>query len=142
MGIGVKIKRLHADAKLPFYATSGAAGCDLYSVEQMVIAPGQTVKVPTGIALEIPDGYFFKIEGRSGLSSKGLIRSGGIIDSDYRGEILVILHNITAENFTIEKGDRIAQGMLLPSNKISFIESHTLAETKRGISGFQSTGIN
>jgi dUTP pyrophosphatase len=141
MGIGVKIKRLHEDAKIPFYATDGSAGCDIYSVEECVIAPGETKRIPTGIAIEVPDGYFFKIEGRSGLSSKGLIKSGGIIDSDYRGEVQVILHNITAEAFKIEKGDRIAQGMLLPISKISFIESHTLSETKRGFGGFQSTGI-
>lgn len=141
MGIGVKIKRLHDDAKIPFYATDGAAGCDIYSIEACVIAPGETKKIPTGIAMEVPDGYYFKIEGRSGMSAKGIIKSGGVIDSDYRGEIHIVLHNITSQPFTIEKGDRIAQGMILPCSKISFIESHTLSETKRGTGGFQSTGL-
>ncbi|HLC54123.1 MAG TPA: dUTP diphosphatase [Candidatus Nanoarchaeia archaeon] len=137
----LKLKKLHLEAKTPIYATEGSAGCDFYSVEETIILPGETKKIRTGIALEIPAGYFMKLEGRSGFSSKGLIKTGGVIDSDYRGEIHIVLYNSTPVQFTIGKGDRIAQGILMSINQTSFEEVNELSETKRGGGGFQSTGL-
>jgi dUTP pyrophosphatase len=133
-------KKLHPDAKTPFYATTGSAGCDFYSVEEIIIMPGETKKIRTGIALEIPEGYFMNLEGRSGLSAKGIVKSGGVIDSDYRGEVHIVLHNSTKEQFKIEKGDRIAQGVMMKVQQAHFHEVSELSETARGTGGFQSTG--
>lgn len=137
----VKLKKMHPDAKIPIYATEGSAACDFYSIEEISLAPGETKKIRTGIALEIPLGQFLKLEGRSGFSAKGIIKIGGVIDSDYRGEIHIILNNSTSQAFKIEKGDRIAQGILMPINHAQFEEVSELSETKRGSGGFQSTGL-
>ncbi len=137
----IKIKRVHADAKIPIYATEGSAGCDFYSVEEIIIAPHETRKIKTGISVEIPSGYFIRLEGRSGLSAKGILKAGGVIDSDYRGEIHIVLYNSTPEMFKIEKGDRIAQGVVTPIMQASFNEVNELSQTTRGEGGFQSTGI-
>nr|AIA16083.1 dUTP diphosphatase [uncultured bacterium] len=137
----VNIKKLHPDAKAPFYATPGSAGCDFYSIEDVTLAPEETKKIRTGIAIEIPTGYFTKLEGRSGLSARGLLLTGGVIDADYRGEVHIVLHNSTKMPFFIEKGDRIAQGVLMPILQANFHEVDKLSETQRGAGGFQSTGI-
>ena len=137
----IPLKKMHPDAKAPLYATPGAAGCDFYSVEEVSVAPGETKKIRSGIALEIPEGYFMKLEGRSGFSAKGMITPGGVIDSDYRGEVHIVLHNTTKLPFAIEKGDRIAQGVLMAIQQASFREVYELSETSRGSGGFQSTGL-
>jgi dUTP pyrophosphatase len=140
--INVKVKKLSQDSKIPFYATEEAAGCDFYSAEDRIIMPGDVAKIPSGIAMEIPNGYFMHIVSRSGLAVKGINKIGGILDSDYRGEIHLLLHNTTKEKFEIEKGQRIAQGLLMPIYRAKFEEVSELSETKRGSGGFHSTGKN
>lgn len=137
----ILLKKVHPDAKTPLYATDGSAGCDFYSVEEITLQPGETKKIRTGIALEIPPGYFMRMEGRSGFSAKGIIKAGGVIDSDYRGEIHIILYNGTKEPFPITKGDRIAQGTFIEVLQAHFHEVGELSTTDRGTGGFQSTGI-
>ncbi len=136
----IKFKKTNPEAKIPIYATEGSAACDFYSVEDVILNPRETRKIKTGIAIEIPYGYFMKLEGRSGLSSKGIMKVGGVVDSDYRGEVHIILHNSTEVPCKIEKGDRIAQGILMKINKARFVEVEELSETARGEGGFESTG--
>jgi dUTP pyrophosphatase len=137
----VMFKSVHPSSHVPLYATDGSAGCDFYSVESMILQPGETRKIRTGIAIEIPRGYFLKLEGRSGLSSRGILASGGVVDSDYRGEIHIILTNTTLSPFNVQEGDRIAQGVFMLVNQAHFHEIDRLSETKRGTGGFQSTGM-
>ena len=143
----VKIKLLDDYAKIPTRGTSESAGYDLYTInkEETKIESGETVMLETGIALQLPDGYFGAIFPRSGLATKrglSLINSVGVIDSDYRGQIMVGLHNYSNETQYIAPGERIAQLILLKYDQISFIESDKLVNTKRGEGGFGSTGIN
>lgn len=138
----IKIKLISEDAKIPEYQTSGAAGFDLHSSEDITILAGQTVAVNTGIALELPEGYELQIRSRSGLSLKHnvfVLNSPGTIDSDYRGEIKVILAN-AGSNFTIKKGDRIAQGVISEYTKVNFNQVNTLTASVRAEKGFGSTG--
>lgn len=138
--IQIKIKKLYPEAKLPIHATEESAGFDIYSLIDLTINPGEIEKVSTGIALELPKGFYLRIEDRSGLAFKGIHRVGGIIDSDYRGEIFIILHNTKKEPYKIEKHDRIAQGIITPSYIAEFINVENLSETVRGEGGFHSTG--
>jgi dUTP pyrophosphatase len=138
--ISVKIKRLHPNAKIPAYGSDGAAGCDLYSIEEHVFLPGETYAIKTGIAMEVPEGKAFFIWDRSGMGLKGLHRFAGLIDSDYRGEIKIILFNSTQNNFKISKFDKIAQGVFQDYYQAEFNEVSELSETQRGIGGFGSTG--
>ncbi len=143
----INIKKLSKDAKIPSYGTSFAAGCDLYSSssEKISFNPGETKLIKTGIAMEIPEGYAGLIYARSGLATKrGLAPANkvGVIDSDYRGEIMVALHNHTNELKEIEAYERIAQLIITPYIKASFNEVDELNETKRGENGFGSTGTN
>ena len=133
---------LQEGAKLPLSTTLGAAGYDLYTPSGVSMAPGERVVVPTGVHMEIPRGYFGKIEGRSSLALRhGIITAGGIIDSDYRGEIKVILINLGKEKFLIENGNRIAQMVVCPVTQVKMEEVDELSETSRGAGGFGSTGI-
>lgn len=141
--LNIKIKKLHPDAKLPFYGSAEAAGADLCAARAVTVAPGETVLVPTGLAMEIPQGYGGFIFARSGLATKrGLAPANkvGVIDSDYRGEVMVALYNQSKEPQTIEKGERIAQMVLLPAPQAVFAEVQTLEETQRAAGGFGSTG--
>ena len=138
--IEVKIKKLHQDAKVPIYKKTQAAGFDIYSTEEVLLKANSTTKVPTGIALEIPHGFYLRIEDRSGMAAKGIHKIGGIVDSDYRGEVFVVLHNTTDQDYQIEKHDRIAQGILTPISQADFHETSRLSETQRGAGGFGSTG--
>jgi dUTP pyrophosphatase len=138
--IKVKIKKMHEDAKIPIHATEGSAGFDFYSIETKTIQPGETTKVSTGIALEIPQGYCMQIWGRSGLEAKGVHKLAGLGDSDYRGEYWIVLKNSTDKEYTIEKHDRIAQGIIVPVFQADFQEVSELSETQRGEGGFHSTG--
>lgn len=140
--IKVKIKRLHHDAKVPVHATEQAAGCDFYALEDSIILPGETRKVSTGICLEIPLGHYMRIEDRSGMAIKGVHKLAGIIDSDYRGEVCIVLHNTTNKVYNIEKHDRIAQGIITPVSQADFedVGQNELSETERGTGGFHSTG--
>ena len=143
--IDVNIKKLNENAIIPTYGTDYSAGFDLYSVsdEEITINPHETVFIKTGLAMEIPIGYGGFIFARSGLSTKkGLapVNKVGIIDADYRGEIMVVLYNQTDEPKTIDAHERIAQMVIMPFITANFIETNELSETERGNNGFGSTG--
>lgn len=141
----LKIKKLNENAVIPSYASSCAAGADLYSCEgELSFAPGETKLVHTGIAMEIPNGYVGLIYARSGIATKrGLAPANkvGVIDSDYRGEIMIALHNHSDKTASIQAGERIAQIVIAPYITADFVESQTLNETERGDGGFGSTGV-
>lgn len=141
----VKIKKLDERAVIPTYGTEFSAGADLYAVldDDLVINPGETVLVRTGIAMEIPDGYAGFIYARSGLArKKGLAPANkvGVVDADYRGEIMVALHNHSDSPQVVEVGERIAQLVIAPFYKASFEVVDELNDTIRGEGGFGSTG--
>lgn len=141
----IHVKKLHPGALLPTYGTAYAAGADLYACleEPLEIAPGASVKVPTGIALEVPQGCAGLVYARSGMACKrGLAPANkvGVIDSDYRGEILVFLHNHGTETQTVCHGERIAQFVITPVLTPAFEEVSQLSDTDRGTGGFGSTG--
>ena len=141
----VKVMKLKPDAILPTRGSASAAGYDLYACpeeETVVIESGKTVKVGTGLAFEIPEGYFGAIFARSGLAVKGLRPANcvGVADSDYRGEYIVALHNDSQGDMVVTKGDRIAQLVVMPYLSVEFDEVESLLETQRGAGGFGSTG--
>lgn len=141
----VKIKRLRPNASLPVYGSAGAAGADLRACleESLSIRPGETVLVPTGLALAIPEGTAGFVYARSGLALKQDLAPAnkvGVIDSDYRGEVMVAIHNHGEETRVIEAGERIAQLVIAPVIHAEFEESDALDETERGAGGFGSTG--
>ena len=141
----VSVKRLDPRAKLPAYGSADAAGADLYALTDgpVTIAPGQTVLIHTGLALAIPQGYVGLVYARSGLATKqGLAPANtvGVIDADYRGELMVSLHNHSGEERTVEHGDRIAQLVIAPYLTARFQEAEELDDTARGSGGFGSTG--
>lgn len=143
----VKIQRVRnrEDLPLPEYESDGAAGVDLRACleEDLVIEPGRTVLVPTGFAVAIPDGFEAQIRPRSGLAldhAIGVPNAPGTIDSDYRGEVKVILINHGTEPFTLKHGMRIAQMVISPVARVEFREMHELPATERGAGGFGSTG--
>lgn len=143
----VPIKRLDPRAKLPTYGSADAAGADLYALTDgpVEIAPGQTVLIHTGLALAIPQGYVGLVYARSGLATKqGLAPANkvGVIDADYRGELMVSLHNHSGETRIVESGDRIAQLVIAPYLTAQFQESSDLDNTERGAGGFGSTGTH
>ena len=145
MTIAVKVKRLpHGlDLPLPAYATAGAAGMDVVEAEDVVIAPGARHPVATGLALAIPEGFEIQVRPRSGLAFKHGItvpNTPGTIDSDYRGELKVLLINHGVEPFAIQRGDRVAQLVLAPVVQAAWEEIEELDETARGAGGFGSTG--
>jgi dUTP pyrophosphatase len=128
---------------LPAYATPGSAGVDLCAAEECVLQPGERALVPTGISIALPAGYEAQVRPRSGLALKhGIIlpNSPGTIDSDYRGEIKVILQNLGNAPFSVQPGDRIAQMVVAPVCRVGWREADALDETKRGPGGFGSTG--
>jgi dUTP pyrophosphatase len=143
--IPVQVRRLPHGAGLPLpaYATSGAAGMDVVSAEEVTIAPGARHAVATGLALAIPQGYEIQVRPRSGLALKHGItvpNTPGTIDSDYRGELKVILINHGTEPFAIARGDRVAQLVLAPVVQAAWDEVEELDATERGEGGFGSTG--
>ena len=141
----VKIVKLNPNAHIPTYGSASAAGADLYAcIEQTVcIQPGQTVLVPTGLSMEIEEGFAGFIYARSGLATKrGLAPANkvGVIDSDYRGQVMVSLHNHTNTPQSIEPGERVAQIVFAPVYQAQFCLVDALQETQRGTGGFGSTG--
>lgn len=141
----LKTKKLNELAKLPTYGTEYSAGCDLYAAisEEIILNPGETKLIPTGLSMEIPTGLVGLIFARSGISIKrGLAPANkvGVIDSDYRGEIMVALYNQSNQEQIIEKSERIAQFVLVPYVQAEFEEVESLDETVRGNGGFGSTG--
>lgn len=143
--MAVRVKRLpHGrELALPAYATAGAAGMDVLSAEDVTLEPGARHAVATGLAVAIPPGFEIQVRPRSGLALKHGIsvpNAPGTIDSDYRGELKIILINHGAEPFAIARGDRIAQIVLAPVLQAAWNEVDTLDETERGMGGFGSTG--
>lgn len=141
----IKIKKLDDRAVIPTYGSDFSAGCDLYAVtdQDIDIKPSETVMIHTYLSMEIPVGYAGLIYARSGLASKkGLAPANkvGVVDADYRGEIMVALHNHSNDTQTISNGERIAQLVITPFLKASFIETDELSDTVRGAGGFGSTG--
>lgn len=141
----IRVKKLNEKAILPTYGSSGAGGADLYACldAEVTIAPGQTAFLPTGLSMEIPVGCVGLIYARSGLACKrGLAPANkvGVIDSDYRGEFIVALHNHGSVPQTIASGERIAQLVITPVLTPAYCEVEELAETGRGAGGFGSTG--
>lgn len=149
----VKITRLDAEVSLPKYQTAGAAGCDLEAFAPGLkkngiiarIASGERALIGTGIAIELPVGFEAQIRPRSGNAVKHgvtVLNAPGTIDSDYRGEIKVVLFNSSRQEFTVRQGDRIAQMVVSPVVQAVFTETEILTDTERGKNGFGSTGIN
>jgi dUTP pyrophosphatase len=143
----IKIKKLTNTAKLPQRQTVGSAGADLHAdiTEAIVILPHRTVKIPTGLAIELPDeNYVALIYPRSGLSTKhgiALANKVAVIDSDYRGEMQIPLHNHSDEAFVVQPDERVAQLVIMPVLPVNYVESNELTDTERGIGGFGSTGV-
>ncbi|MEK6396988.1 MAG: dUTP diphosphatase [Terriglobus sp.] len=143
--IPIATKRLHPDAKLPKYAHEGAWGdlaADLYSVHEATVEPGRTALVATGLAMAFPEDYGALVEDRSGLAVKGITTLAGVIDPGYRGEIKVVLTNVTPTPITLAAGDRIAQLRIVKKLQATFQEVEDLDATHRGEGGFGSTGTN
>ena len=141
--IELKLKKLSPLALIPQYQTSQSAGFDLHSIEDIVLLPGERKLISTGLSFEIPQGYEIQIRPRSGLAYKhgiSVLNSPGTIDSDYRGEIKVLLINYSDEEFEIKLGDRIAQAIIQKVIQAQFIEVDSLNNTERGDGGFGSTG--
>ena len=143
--VQVLIKKLNSKVKLPNYKTSGASGMDLMAFieENIIIKPKKSALVPTGLAFAFSENYEIQIRPRSGLAAKNnisVLNTPGTIDSDYRGEIKIIIYNHGINDFHINNGDRIAQMVLTPVVKAEFEETQDLPETIRGDSGFGSTG--
>ena len=141
----IKVKKLKQSAIIPTYATDYAAGADLYACmeESIEIAPHETKLIPTGLSMELPDGYAALVFARSGLSLKQDLAPAnkvGVIDSDYRGEYMVSLHNHGLETRTVSPNDRIAQLVIVPYVTAVFEEQTELSETNRGTGGFGSSG--
>lgn len=141
----VKFVKLRDNARIPTQGSDKAAGFDLYASDGTYIMPGQTKLIPTGLAIQPPEGFCAKIYARSGLASKRGLRPAncvGICDEDYIGEYMVALHNDSNEMQIIEDGERIAQLTFEPYYSVDFVEVDSLDETKRGTGGFGSTGTN
>ena len=145
----IRISRVSQDVTdipLPHYATEGAAGMDICAAvkPEMTLQPGETVLVPTGFTIEVPRGFEAQIRPRSGLAIKqniGIMNAPGTIDSDYRGEVKIVLTNFGKNAYTVRRGDRIAQMVIAPYVKISWEETESLSPTDRGSGGFGHTGI-
>jgi dUTP pyrophosphatase len=143
--INIKLTRLSHGEGLPFpgYATAGAAGLDIVTAQDLSLQPGERMAVPTGFAIEIPPGYEVQVRPRSGLALKhGItcLNTPGTIDSDYRGEVKVILANLGQEVFAVRRGERIAQLVPAPVLRATFEEVSQLSDSERGAGGFGSTG--
>ena len=143
--VKILVQKFDKNVKLPVYKTSGSSGMDLVAhiKNKITIRPGKTAVIPTGIAVAIPKNYEIQIRPRSGLAAKkgiSVLNTPGTVDSDYRGEIKVILINLSKKSFVIKSGDRIAQMILCPIVKAKMMEVKRLSKTLRGKKGFGSTG--
>ena len=143
--VKILVKKFDKNIKLPAYKTSGSSGMDLvaYIKNKIIINPGKSAMIPTGIAVAIPNNYEIQIRPRSGLAIKkgiSVLNTPGTVDSDYRGEIKIILINLSKKRFIVNSGDRIAQMILCPVAKGEFKEVKKLPKTVRGKGGFGSTG--
>ena len=147
--VTLRVQRLShaADLPLPEQASVGSAGLDLRAAvaEDLLLAPGERTLVPTGLVLELPRGWEGQVRPRSGLAIRNgisLLNSPGTIDSDYRGEVKVVLANLGGEPFTIRRGDRIAQLVVAPVSRVEVLEASEVGTTDRGSGGFGSTGVD
>jgi len=143
--VRILVKKFDKNIKLPTYKTSGSSGMDLmaYIKNKITINPGKTAMIPTGIAFAIPKNYEIQIRPRSGLAAKkgiSVLNTPGTVDSDYRGEIIIILINLSKKSFVVKSGDRVAQMILCPVAKGKLQEVKNLPKTVRGKGGFGSTG--
>lgn len=140
----VKIKKTHPNAKIPVYQSRGASGFDFHALEDVILLPGDTKLIKTGLSFEIPEGYELQVRPRSGMSLKTKMRvsnSPGTVDADYRGEVCIIADHITGDGIIhIKKGDRVAQGVICPIIQAQFEVVDILDETSRGSGAFGSTG--
>jgi dUTP pyrophosphatase len=142
--LNINIKKIHKNALMPTYGTDGAAAFDLYAAESMSIWAGESTIVDTGLAFEIPQGYVMRVYSRSGHGFKKgvrLVNCVGVIDSDYRGVLMIGIKNEGMFCFKVEQGDRIAQAIIEPIQRMSFAFCDELSETERGPGGFGSTGL-
>ncbi|MGL2355878.1 dUTP diphosphatase [Helicobacter pylori] len=141
----IKIQKIHPNALIPEYQTEGSSGFDLHAVEEVTIKPHGVGLVKIGICLSLEVGYELQVRTRSGLALNHqvmVLNSPGTVDNDYRGEIKVILANLSDKDFKVQVGDRIAQGVVQKTYKAEFIECERLDETSRGSGGFGSTGVS
>ncbi len=142
----VKVMKLTDDAHIPTYAHEGDSGVDLYSIDNVIVNPHETALIHTGIAITIPQGYEGCVRPRSGLALKQsitVLNSPGTIDSNYRGEVCVIIHNASSHKYMdIHAGDRIAQMVIQKVPRVNFVEVGSLDSTDRGTDGFGSTGLH
>ena len=144
MHTSIRIKKLHPEATVPRYATSGAAGFDLCVSQETIVLPERCTLIPTGLAFEIPEGYHMQILPRSGLSREfpGYVANApGLIDSDYRGEVKIMFYNKGPHPLVFAKGRKLAQGVIMQNLKVSFRVVDELDTTLRGAGGFGSTGV-
>lgn len=137
----IKVKKLNPDAKLPFYAHPGDAGMDIFAAEETILEPGKPVRVRTGIAVEIPAGCVGLCWDKSGLATNHSLKTvAGVIDSGYRGEIMVGLINLGEEPYIFHQGDKVTQMLIQKVEQPEIVEADELSETSRGAGGFGSTG--
>jgi dUTP pyrophosphatase len=137
----LKVKKLHPEAKLPTYAHIGDAGMDIYAIEDTEVPPGEVVKVRSGLSMEIPEGYVGLCWTKSGLANNHKIKiSSGVIDSGYRGEVLLGVINLGEDSYTFKKGDKVLQMLIQKVEHPEIIEAEELSESTRGTGGFGSTG--
>ena len=148
MPVQISVSKLREGAKMPMSGSAQAAGYDLYACTGngiTVIAPHTTAMIGTGLAAAVPEGYFGALFARSGLAAKQGLRPAncvGVLDSDYRGEIIIALHNDTDQERSVEDGERIAQLVILPYLAVSFTQTQELDQTQRGAGGFGHTGMH
>ncbi len=136
----IQVKRLFSDAKLPTRAYPNEAGADLYSRESLTVVAGQGAKISTGVAFNIPEGYYAQLHTRSSMAKKGWAVVGGVMDCSYKGEYFVVLRNISEEFLTINVGDRIAQVVIYPIVTPTIVETDDIGTSERQAAGFGSTG--
>jgi len=136
----LKIKKLHEDAVVPSFAHTYDAGMDLFSIEEVIVKVGEQIKIKTGLAFEIEDGYVGLFWDKSSVGSKGLKTLAGVIDSGYRGEVMIVLRNLSNEDYTFKKGDKVAQMLIQKVEQPEIEVVEVLSETTRGEGGFGSTG--
>lgn len=138
----LQIQKLNPEAKIPTSPYKGDAGMDIFSVEELDIAPGENKAIKTGLRLAIPEGYAGFVWDKSGLALKNQLKTmAGVIDSNYRGEFMVVLFNLGKESYHIQKGSKIAQLIVAPVAALEIVEEEITGETERGESGFGSSGI-
>lgn len=138
----IRVKRLVSDIKLPSYAHPDDAGMDLYSAEEKIIAPGEHCTIKTGVAIAIPKGFVGLIWDKSGIAKNGLKTMGGVLDSNYRGEIILILKNVSEKAYEVKKNNKIAQLLIQPIVNNQVVEVNELDDTDRGEKGLGSTGLH